>query len=158
MLRCRNGQADAHTRFAFRDQQQNSDNRRIAIALMKWVCYPSGTQSDMWTEWHGQQNGAVRGRHAAVLRFLIAGHWKEPYYKLLKGKPYKGLGEIRIRGDVEWRLIGHREQSSDTFTVVMICNHKGTVYQPHDALLTAVRKWKEMENGLEGDKLDVHPI
>ena len=107
-----------------------------------------------WSTERGREGAARRGPEILNRGALEGAVLQAPQRQALQG-----LGrEIRIRGDVEWRLIGHREQSSDTFTVVMICNHKGTVYQPHDALLTAVRKWKEMENGLEGDKLDVHPI
>jgi len=57
----------------------------------------------------------------------------------------------------EWRLIGYRDAQKDTYTIVMICNHKGHVYQPADALATAARRWKEMQNGVQGIKLSVHP-
>jgi hypothetical protein len=50
---------------------------------------------------------------------------------------------------VEWRLIGRRDQQEDSFTLLIICHHKGKVYTPQNALETASRRWREVENGLE---------
>ena len=111
----------------------------------------------MWTLWYSQQNQSVKARHAVAMRFLVAGHWAMPHYRPLQGKDFRGLGEIRVGGDVEWRLVGHRDTQHDAYTVVVICNHKGRVYQPTDALATAARRWREMQNGLVGVRLNVHP-
>jgi hypothetical protein len=99
----------------------------------------------------------VKARHAVVMRFLSAGSWGIPHYKPLKGKALKGLGEIIVGAGVEWRLIGHRDQSLDSFTVLIICNHKSQIYKPADAFETAAARWKEMRNGLQGVRLDAHP-
>jgi hypothetical protein len=125
--------------------------------MVNWICYPNGDEPDMWTAWHRLQDGAVRAKHATAMRFLTAGIWKMPHYRPLTGKHVKGLGEIRVRGDVQWRLIGFRDTGKDTFTIVMICNHKGGVYKPVDAFEISADRRKEMLNGLRGVALNVHP-
>lgn len=124
--------------------------------MVTWQCCPNGDEPDLWTAWHRKQSDAVKGRHAAVLRFIVQGHWTMPRYKLLKGKA-AGLGEIRVGSGVEWRLVGHHDMAASRFTVVMICYHKGNVYTPRDALKTAAARWAEMQGGLEGVAVDVHP-
>ena len=111
----------------------------------------------MWTAWHERQDKAVKGRHKTVMRFLTGGTWERPHFKALHGKKYKGLSEIIVGSGVEWRLIGNRNSGEDTFTIVMICNHKGAVYKPTDALDTAAERWKEMQDGLLGIELDDPP-
>ena len=76
---------------------------------------------------------------------------------MLRGGHLKGLGEIIIKTDVQWRLIGRYERSNETFTLTMICYHKERVYIPHDALEIAMERWKEMKNGLKGIMLNAHP-
>lgn len=111
----------------------------------------------MWTHWHSTCDPGVRGRHKTVMRFLVAGYWQMPHFKPLRGKEYKGLGEIRIGSGVEWRIIGHRDAALDTFFVLTICNHKGRVYKPVDALGQAALRLKEVNDGLKGILLSVHP-
>ena len=82
------------------------------------------------------------------MRFLSDGHWQRPHYRELTGKP-QGLGEIRISAEVEWRLIGRRDEAEDSFTLLIICHHKGKAYTPTNALDTALARWREIENGLE---------
>jgi hypothetical protein len=125
--------------------------------MVKWICYPSGEEPDMWTVWHSQQNGEIKGRHATVMRFLTAGHWLKPHFKSLQGKHLKGLGEIVIGSGVQWRLFGHRDVAQDTFTLLVICNHKDGVYKPVNAFDTAIERWKEMQKGLDGIVLNDHP-
>jgi hypothetical protein len=123
--------------------------------MVNWICYPSGDEPDMWTKWHSAQDDAVKGKHATAMRFLTAGHWKEPHFKPLGGKA-KGLSEICIHSEVQWRLIGYRSEK-ETFTVLVICNHKNRVYDPKDAFKTAAKRWKLMKDGLVGVSLNVHP-
>ncbi len=111
----------------------------------------------MWANWHGQRNAAVKGRHAAVMRILSCGHWRGPHFKLLRGEHLRGLGEIRITGEVQWRLIGHRDMNRDSFTLVMICQHKDSVYQPRDAFDVAAKRWRQLQSGLVGVKLHAYP-
>lgn len=125
--------------------------------MVKWVCYPSNGEPDMWTAWLRAQNVAVKARHAVVMRFLIAGHWQRPHFRPLTGRHVKGLGEIRVGAEVEWRLIGNRNATADTFTLLVICNHKEGIYKPHDTFETAMQRWKEMRGGLKGIELNAHP-
>lgn len=125
--------------------------------MVSWSCYPDGTTPDLWTAWHQQQNPSVRAKHAVAMRFLTAGHWKVPHYKPLQGGNYTGLGEIIISAGVEWRLLGRRDIATDAYLVLIICNHKGRVYTPKNALKTAAARWKEVQQGLERIDLLVHP-
>ena len=115
---------------------------------MKWFCYPTGDEPDLWARWFAQQSKRAQAKHATVMRFLSDGHWQRPHYRELTGKP-QGLGEIRVSTEVEWRLIGRRDEAEDSFTLLIICHHKGKVYTPTNALDTALARWREIENGLE---------
>ena len=50
---------------------------------------------------------------------------------------------------MEWRLIGRRDQQEDSFTLLLICYHKGKVYTPTNALDTALARWRKVEIGLK---------
>ncbi len=115
---------------------------------MKWFCYPTGDEADLWAHWFAQQRKRAQARHATVMRFLSAGHWKAPHYRDLVGE-HQGLGEIKISAEVEWRLIGRRDQQEDSFTLLIICHHKGKVYTPTNALDTALARWRKVEIGLK---------
>ena len=82
------------------------------------------------------------------MRSLSAGHWQRPHYRELTGA-HKGLGEIKISAEVEWRLIGQRDKQENSFTVLVICFHKDQNYSPKDALGTALRRWREIKNGCQ---------
>ena len=71
--------------------------------------------------------------------------WTLPHYRLrLRG--YKGLGELRWHsGKKQHRLIGYLK--GETFFAVMGCTHKGSVYDPHDALDTAEQRKSQIERG-----------
>lgn len=115
---------------------------------MKWFCYPTGDEADLWACWFAQQSKRAQAKHATVMRFLSAGHWKAPHYRDLVGE-HQGLGEIKISAEVEWRLIGRRDQQEDSFTLLIICHHKGKVYTPTNALDTALARWRKVEIGLK---------
>jgi len=116
--------------------------------MVRWYCYPTSDEPDLWAHWLAQQSKRVQAKHAAVMRFLAAGHWQRPHYRKLVGA-HRGLGEIRISADVEWRLIGRRDENGESFTVLLICNHKNQNYTPRDALDTALRRWREIKNGCQ---------
>lgn len=106
--------------------------------------YPDGSKNP-WQSWYGSQDSAVRGRHDHVVRFLDAGHWKEPYSAVLKNTG--GLVEIRIVSGVQHRLIGIRHSITDEFTVMIACTHKQKRYNPTDAIETAMSRAKEVKEG-----------
>ncbi len=123
---------------------------------MRWFCYPTGDEPDLWAHWLARQSKRAQAKHAVVMRFLSDGHWQSPHWRALVGA-YQGLGEIRIAADRQWRLIGRREEAENAFTLLMICYHKDKVYDPRDALETALRRWREIENGLERTARHDHP-
>lgn len=71
-------------------------------------------------------------------------------YKALSGAKYQGLGEIRLPGDqrIPIRLIGFRDPDAriQRFTFLIGCRHKGRNYDPPDALNTAVKRKKDLDN------------
>lgn len=75
--------------------------------------------------------------------------WGEPEYKTLSGEKYRGLGEIRLKGDqgVPLRLVGFRDPNSAVFkfTFLIGCFHQKT-YDPPNALDTAVDRKKDLDN------------
>jgi len=71
--------------------------------------------------------------------------WGLRDYKPLQGAQ-KGLGEIRWKGDQrrQLRLIGFFGPAPRQFTLLVGCNHKGTVYDPANALETAATLFKRL--------------
>lgn len=106
---------------------------------------------DIWSAWYSQADQRSRGQHDdrfEALEVREAYEWREPLSKALKGNS-KALVEIRVTGDVEWRLLGYFGPKGErhVFTFLLICHHKGKIYAPPDALKTAVKRMKAIEAG-----------
>ena len=71
--------------------------------------------------------------------------WKLPNYRPhLSG--YKGLGELRWTSEKkQHRLVGYLR--GGTFFAVIGCTHKGTIYDPADALAQAEKRKLQIERG-----------
>ncbi len=112
--------------------------------MPRLIWYPDGSDNP-WRSWHDSQDSKVQARHSVVMRFLDAGHWYMEYFRSLEG--YDDLGEIRITTDVAHRLVGRLDRNTKVFTVAIACTHKGQQYTPKEALDTAAKRIKEIEEG-----------
>lgn len=65
--------------------------------------------------------------------------------KGVKDRDTKGIGELRWTSEkVEQRLIGFFHGGA--WCALLGCTHKGKVYDPADALTTAVKRKKQVES------------
>jgi hypothetical protein len=138
---------------------QKCDYSKFAIAVTTWKCYVppgwSGGTESIWHDWFHEQAPQTQARHAVVLRFLESGYWREPHFKRLTGK-FVGFGEIRINSDKQFRLLGERNNSNDSFLFLLPCFHKDRIYTPKDALKTANRRFKEVATNV-AKEIDIDP-
>ena len=56
-----------------------------------------------------------------------------------------GLIEVIITTKVAHRIFGFKGPEKLTFKIMLICNHKGKVYTPPNAIETAKRRKKDVE-------------
>ena len=85
----------------------------------------------------------MKGKHETVFDILEARQiWTTPYSKKLGD----GLVEIRIRGEIQHRILGYFSPEKG-FTILLICTHKGRVYSPRDAIKTARKRMKLITEG-----------
>jgi predicted small lipoprotein YifL len=76
-----------------------------------------------------------------------------PDFRRLRGKSYKGLGEIRWEtANVQHRVIGCAGPQAGEYIFLIGCTHKGPVYDPPSALDTAVQRMKFLRNGEGGTR------
>lgn len=121
-----------------------------------FYCYDTNENPNLWAAWYAAQSSKVRAKHDVVLEFLeqrLGSLWRLPHADLLGD----GLIEIRITGDVQWRVLGFFGPSKFDFTVVLVCYHKGRVYTPKSAIKTAKRIMAEIETDLRKRKRCVRP-
>jgi len=72
--------------------------------------------------------------------------WEFPDIGGLSGKKYQGLSKLRWKsGKVPHRIIGYT-QEEHVFVMLVGCTHNKKKYDPPDALITAVRRKKKIEN------------
>jgi hypothetical protein len=118
-----------------------------------WYCDPRAPACP-WREWYDSQDGQVKGRHDVVFKFLESRTiWKEPHAKTLGG----GLVEIVLKGKVQHRLLGFCWPDRLHFTILLPCTHKGIVYDPKNALVTARERMRELRDGSTWKKRCVRP-
>jgi putative component of toxin-antitoxin plasmid stabilization module len=131
--------------------------RRIAMALWTYYCYDDGREEDIWHRWfrlRAERDDRLMDNHAAVLARLDQRQaWGPPDVKPLSGK----LREIRLSGDVEWRLLGGFGHERGSFVIVLICNHKQRRYDPPDALKTAAKRLREIQRDPKKVRLSARP-
>jgi len=115
--------------------------------MWEWFCYDDNQEDDLWSRWYHGSSDAAQARHDVVLSYLEprnANEWREPYTKALDN----GLVEVRIHdGQVQHRLIGFYGPERLQFTFLISCTHKQNVYAPPDALKTAAKRKKDIEDG-----------
>lgn len=74
------------------------------------------------------------------------GQWDEPHGKKLKNED--PLYEIRYQAlRRQERALGYFDDATDTFVILVICNHKGKVYKPASAFNTAHTRMAQIRSG-----------
>ena len=117
-----------------------------------WYADPNGP--DPWRDWYDHQDSQVRGRHDVVFGFLESRqNWTKPYAKKLED----GLVEITLKARVQHRLLGFDWPQRLSFTILLPCTHKGSVYDPKDAIDTANKRMNELRRGLKWIRRCVRP-
>lgn len=72
--------------------------------------------------------------------------WQEPQAKKLKNED--PIYEIRYKADKRaTRALGYFAEDGHTFVIVLICHHKGRVYDPPDAFKSAHKRIKHLQEG-----------
>lgn len=114
--------------------------------MWTWYCYDDGRPVDLWTCWYHGQSDRTRGQHRQVFEILEQlKKWDKPLVKNLA----KGLVEIIVKSEVQWRIFGFYWPKGQrrSFTIVLIGNHKGKVYDPPDAIKQARIRKTAVKNG-----------
>lgn len=94
----------------------------------------------------GHANFAAQVKYLAITEIKS---WHEPKAKKLVG--FDGLYEIRFKANNSaTRAIGYFGPGPNEFTILIICNHKGNVYKPADAIETAASRRKQIDAQVAG--------
>src|SRR5690349_7655001 len=98
--------------------------------MTKWAFYYLDGKSDednLWHEWwQSDADQRAKGVHEARFQYLETRpfkDWPPKWFKQLG----KGLIEIKIKSDVEWRLLGCMRGDQE-FIFVLTCYHKDRRY------------------------------
>jgi hypothetical protein len=70
-------------------------------------------------------------------------NWREPWTKIFDKN--ERIVEVRLSGDVEWRVFGFHTGVRQEFAVLGVAHHKGKVYAPPDIRATLIKRKKEVE-------------
>ena len=109
-------------------------------------CYVSPAENNKIADWHADlsvQERADADAFMAIVRVKLK--WELPEYRA-KLTGYKGLGELRwVSCNKQHRLIGFF--MGGIWYAVMGCTHKQQIYSPADALKTADKRKKDIEQG-----------
>jgi hypothetical protein len=118
----------------------------MADGLKLVRCYVSPAGNNKIADWYGGLSAQERSDADEFIKNMRrTKDWNMPYYRP-KLTGYKGLGELRWTSEKkEHRLIGYLQ--GGVFFAVMGCTHKGTVYDPADALDQADKRKAQIQNG-----------
>jgi hypothetical protein len=110
--------------------------------------YVTPGRRNVITDWYKKVLPQVRADFDELIGILeTKREWQRPEFKRLKGKQYRGLGELRWNtGKVEYRVFGCNGPGTREYTLLLGCTHKGRVYDPPDALDTATQRMKAIKN------------
>jgi len=94
-------------------------------------------------------NCPVRAEFERILAYMqITPNWVKPYFKPLKGRAYRDMGEVRKTGRIQYRIIGCKGPGDGEYSLLIGCTKttRGaagrTVWNPNNALETALRRKK----------------
>jgi hypothetical protein len=115
----------------------------------KFNTYKSGTGRNVIQTDIDKVDEAVREYFLVRVRYLMnvpISDWHRPYAAKLSG--VKDVYEIRFKADnKQYRPMGFFGPRENEFTIVVWAIEKGKVYNPHDAVVLAERRRKEVETG-----------
>jgi hypothetical protein len=109
------------------------------LALWTFRCYVSPTGRDMIDDWYSRQSDDVQSAVDVALEYLgqrPRNEWRRPEFDLLSGK-MRGIGEIRLKVDKQYRILGFFGPNKSDFTMLIGSNKKGKIYDPAGTLETA---------------------
>jgi hypothetical protein len=110
-----------------------------------FYCYDDGEKEDLWARWYKSCDRKTKAAHDAYLEALEvreAHEWTKPFARHLK----KGLFEIYVKSDVQWRLFGYFGRNHK-ITIVLIGYHKDKIYKPPNAIEKARALKAAIESG-----------
>jgi hypothetical protein len=112
--------------------------------MWKYRCYDDGGgEPNLWKRWY-DATPDVPGSHDSVFEGLeTMVNWREPWTKFFDKEAR--IIEVRLSGDVEWRVFGFHSGARQEFVVLGVGYHKGKVYTPHDIRKTLIKRKKEIE-------------
>jgi hypothetical protein len=111
--------------------------------MWKYRCYDDGGKPDLWKRWYDDHKD-VQGSHDSVfdaLESMVS--WRKPWTDFIDKKAR--IIEVRLSGDVEWRVFGFHGGAQREFIVLGTGYHKGRVYTPANVRKTAIKRKQEIE-------------
>jgi hypothetical protein len=94
-------------------------------------------------------NCPVRAEMERILAYMqVVPIWVEPYFKWLKGKAYRDMGEVRKTGRIQYRIVGSKGPGDREFTLLIGCTKTArgaagrTAWNPSNALKAALSRKK----------------
>src|SRR6266566_4445383 len=116
------------------------------LVLFTFRCYISPSGRDVIDDWYNRQSESVQGAVDVALEYLSQRprqEWRRPEFDLLSGK-MRAIGEIRLKVDKQYRILGFFGPSRSDFTMLIGSSKKGQNYDPPGALDTALNRMKEV--------------
>ena len=111
--------------------------------MWKYRCYDDGGNPSLWKRWY-DATVDVQGSHDSIFQGLESMvNWREPWTKFFDKE--ERIIEVRLSGDVEWRVFGFHSGERQEFVILGTAFHKGKVYTPHDIRTTLIKRKKEIE-------------
>jgi hypothetical protein len=109
--------------------------------------YVSPAGRDQIEKWYRSQSADVQAAFDTVLEYLEQrerDEWRRPDFDKLSQR-YKELAELRFEvSNVQYRPLGFFGPARAEFTILVPAKKKGKVYDPRDALETALKRRKEV--------------
>jgi hypothetical protein len=129
----------------------------IMLALWTIRCYVSPNGRDLIDDWNSRQSDEVQAAVAVALEYLVQRprkEWRRPEFDLLSGN-LREIGEIRLRVDKQYRILGFFGPGRSDFTLLVGASKKGRNYDPHNALDTALDRMRRVtSNGRQSRVCD----
>lgn len=109
--------------------------------------YVTAAGNDRVARWYRSQSAGAQAAFDAVREYLEVRErddWRRPDFDKLSGR-YKELGELRFEvANVQYRPLGFFGPAKAEFTILVGATKKGNIYDPPDALETALKRRKEV--------------
>lgn len=122
--------------------------------MLNYRCYDDGKEPNLWQRWYdGEAEKRGRAKHDfvfGVLEQLPRSRWLPLHFKKIQGQ--EGVFEVLIATNFAWRILVTLSQDNSIMTVLLTCNHKGNVYDPREALQTAGKRRRDLDNGTAQSK------